>query len=316
MAPHPLAGHPAPAELLVDVGRLERLYYEGRPDPDDPAAARELRHQRASRLAAGRELHRGAHPGHQPGDRRVPPRARHHGPLYPGQGHARRLASRRAHRARGAGRERRHDRGAAETTASRRHPPSRTPSSRTTPAGARGSPMASSLRRRTILRPTAASNTTRPTAARPTPKSRRGSRIGPTRCSPGKTPACGGCRLERARAAATTHEARSASSPTWRRSSDAIDLDAVRAGGLELGVDPLGGASLAYWPRIAERYGLDLTVVNPALDPTFAFMPVDHDGKIRMDCSSPWAMAGLVRAQGPVRGGAGATTRMPTATAS
>jgi phosphoglucomutase len=59
-------------------------------------------------------------------------------------------------------------------------------------------------------------------------------------------------------------------------------------------VDPLGGASLGYWPRIAERYGLDLTVVNPALDPTFAFMPVDHDGKIRMDCSSPWAMAGLV----------------------
>jgi phosphoglucomutase len=74
----------------------------------------------------------------------------------------------------------------------------------------------------------------------------------------------------------------------------AVDLHAVRAAGVRIGVDPLGGASLGYWPRIAERYDLDLTVVNPALDPTFGFMTVDHDGKIRMDCSSPWAMAGLV----------------------
>ncbi|HET9725912.1 MAG TPA: phosphoglucomutase (alpha-D-glucose-1,6-bisphosphate-dependent) [Gemmatimonadales bacterium] len=76
--------------------------------------------------------------------------------------------------------------------------------------------------------------------------------------------------------------------------AEAINLPAIRAAGVRIGVDPLGGASLAYWPRIAERYGLDLTVVNPALDPTFRFMTVDHDGKIRMDCSSPWAMAGLV----------------------
>jgi phosphoglucomutase len=68
----------------------------------------------------------------------------------------------------------------------------------------------------------------------------------------------------------------------------------VRGSGLRVGVDPLGGSSLGYWPRIAERYRLDLTVVNTSVDPTFRFMPVDHDGKIRMDCSSPWAMAGLV----------------------
>ncbi len=73
-----------------------------------------------------------------------------------------------------------------------------------------------------------------------------------------------------------------------------IDIDAIRAAKLRLGVDPLGGASLAYWPVIAERFGLDLQVVNPACDPRFAFMTVDHDGKIRMDCSSPYAMAGLV----------------------
>ena len=73
-----------------------------------------------------------------------------------------------------------------------------------------------------------------------------------------------------------------------------IDLDAVKAAGLKLGVDPLGGASLPYWQPIAEQYGLDLTVVNTKTDPTFGFMTVDHDGKIRMDCSSPYAMAGLV----------------------
>lgn len=73
-----------------------------------------------------------------------------------------------------------------------------------------------------------------------------------------------------------------------------VDMDAIRGAGLKLGVDPLGGASLPYWQPIAELYRLDLTVVNPRLDPAFGFMTVDHDGKVRMDCSSPYAMAGLV----------------------
>jgi phosphoglucomutase len=73
-----------------------------------------------------------------------------------------------------------------------------------------------------------------------------------------------------------------------------IDLDAIRGAGLRLGVDPLGGSSVHYWPAIAERWGLDLEVVNDRVDPTFAFMPPDWDGKIRMDCSSPYAMAGLI----------------------
>jgi phosphoglucomutase len=63
---------------------------------------------------------------------------------------------------------------------------------------------------------------------------------------------------------------------------------------VKCGVDPLGGAALAYWQAIAARFGLDLTVVNPSVDPRFAFMTLDHDGKIRMDCSSPYAMANLV----------------------
>ena len=74
-----------------------------------------------------------------------------------------------------------------------------------------------------------------------------------------------------------------------------IDMEAIRASGLSLGADPLGGASLAYWRPIAERYGLNITVVNDVIDPTFGFMPCDHDGKIRMDCSSPYAMTDLVK---------------------
>ncbi len=76
--------------------------------------------------------------------------------------------------------------------------------------------------------------------------------------------------------------------------ANVIDLEAIRSAGVKIGVDPLGGASLGYWKPLAERYGLDITVVNPDLDATFAFMTVDHDGKIRMDCSSPFAMASLV----------------------
>ncbi|MFJ4811823.1 phosphoglucomutase (alpha-D-glucose-1,6-bisphosphate-dependent) [Streptomyces longwoodensis] len=73
-----------------------------------------------------------------------------------------------------------------------------------------------------------------------------------------------------------------------------LDLDAMRAAGVRIGADPLGGASVAYWGRIAEQHGLDLTVVNPYTDPTWRFMTLDWDGKIRMDCSSPYAMASLI----------------------
>jgi phosphoglucomutase len=76
--------------------------------------------------------------------------------------------------------------------------------------------------------------------------------------------------------------------------AEVIDMEKIRSAGVKIGVDPLGGASLDYWQKIKERYGLDLTLVNPKLDPTFSFMTLDHDGKIRMDCSSPYAMARLV----------------------
>jgi phosphoglucomutase len=74
-----------------------------------------------------------------------------------------------------------------------------------------------------------------------------------------------------------------------------IDFESIRAAGLRIGVDPLGGASVAYWEPIAQKYGLKIDLVNPVVDPTFSFMSVDKDGKIRMDCSSPYAMAGLIK---------------------
>ncbi|MEZ7898622.1 MAG: phosphoglucomutase (alpha-D-glucose-1,6-bisphosphate-dependent) [Flaviflexus sp.] len=73
-----------------------------------------------------------------------------------------------------------------------------------------------------------------------------------------------------------------------------IDMEAIRKAGVKIGADPMGGASVDYWAAIAERYGIDLTVVNPEVDPTWRFMTLDWDGKIRMDCSSPHAMAGLL----------------------
>ena len=94
--------------------------------------------------------------------------------------------------------------------------------------------------------------------------------------------------------ASTTH-AQDFVMPYVQDLTNVVDLEAIRSAGVKIGVDPLGGASVAYWQPLAEHYGLDITVVNPDVDPTFGFMTVDHDGKIRMDCSSPFAMASLVK---------------------
>ena len=92
-------------------------------------------------------------------------------------------------------------------------------------------------------------------------------------------------------------------------------MEAIRAANLTLGVDPLGGAAKPYWEPINSLYQLNIVVVNPKVDPTFSFMTVDHDGKIRMDCSSPYAMAGLVAFKDSYAWPS-PTTRMPTGTAS
>jgi len=99
--------------------------------------------------------------------------------------------------------------------------------------------------------------------------------------------------FEKAKRAATTHRHDYMDAYVADLAS-VIDFDAIRAAKLELGVDPLGGAGVRYWPMIAERYAIPLTVVSDVVDPTFRFMTVDWDGKIRMDCSSPYAMQRLI----------------------
>ena len=98
---------------------------------------------------------------------------------------------------------------------------------------------------------------------------------------------------EKARHAPSTHRYDMAGSYVGDLGS-VVDMEVIKSVGIRSGVDPLGGASVTYWSRIAERYGIDLTIVNDTVDPTFRFMPLDGDGKIRMDCSSPYAMANLI----------------------
>jgi phosphoglucomutase len=99
--------------------------------------------------------------------------------------------------------------------------------------------------------------------------------------------------IERARKASTTH-VHDYIAAYAADLAQAIDMDAIRAASVRIGIDPLGGAGVAYWDRIAERYRLNIEVVNRQVDPTFRFMPLDWDGRIRMDCSSPHAMANLI----------------------
>jgi phosphoglucomutase len=99
--------------------------------------------------------------------------------------------------------------------------------------------------------------------------------------------------FEKALQAATTHEY-DYITPYVEDLPNVVNLSAIAKAGLKIGVDPLGGACVDYWQPIADKFGLKLEIVNPYVDPTFSFMPVDRDGKIRMDCSSPYAMAGLI----------------------
>ena len=100
--------------------------------------------------------------------------------------------------------------------------------------------------------------------------------------------------LQRALKADTTHM-HDYITPYVQGLENVIDMKAIAAAGLNIGVDPMGGAGIAYWEPIADHYNLNMTIVNKYVDPTFSFMTVDKDGKIRMDCSSPYAMAGLIK---------------------
>jgi phosphoglucomutase len=290
--PHPLAGQRAPASLLIDVAALERRYYAGRPDPANPA----------ERVSFGTSGHRGTPldgsftEAHILAISQAIAEYRQErgitGPLYLGKDtHA---VSRPAERT------------ALEVLAANGVAVVMQAADGYTPTPAISRAILAHNAGRTdgladgiVITPSH------------NPPADGGFKYNPTDGGPADTDvttriqdranallaaANAGVRrmsIERARTASTTREL-DLVEPYVTALAEAIDLPAIRAAGVRIGVDPLGGASLGYWPRIAERYGLDLTVVNPALDPTFGFMTVDHDGKIRMDCSSPWAMAGLV----------------------
>jgi phosphoglucomutase len=288
----PIAGQPAPREVLVDPARLEREYYQGAPDPEDPD----------QRVSFGTSGHRGsslrgsfteAHilaitqaicdyrRGHGPD-----------GPLYLGKdthalsGPAQRTAL-EVLAANG-----------VETVIQQGDGVTPTPViSRAILVYNRG--RAAHLADGIVVTPSH------------NPPEDGGFKYNPAHGGPADTGAtrwietranellggknAGVRRLPTGAAitAGTTHQ-EDFVLPYVRDLQSVVDMDAIRDAGLRLGVDPLGGASLPYWEPINSVYRLDIDIVNPTLDPTFGFMTLDHDGRIRMDCSSPYAMAGLV----------------------
>ena len=275
MSAHPLAGKPAPKELLIDVNRLEEAFYEAKPDPADPNQL----------VSFGTSGHRGTSSNatfteaHILAITQAICEYRHSqgitGPLFMGKDtHA---LSRPAERvalevlaANGV------ETFIQATTASRRRRSFRAPSLRTTRVARRASPTASSSPRRTIRRPTAASNTICRTVVRPTPTSPTGFKTAPTNCCAAATEAFAAS-ISKPPSRPPRRTRRTSSLPYVQDLANVIDLEAIRSAGVKIGVDPLGGASVAYWQPLAERYGLDITVVNPRCRPDVCV----HDGGSR-----------------------------------
>ncbi len=293
MNTHPLAGQPAPAELLIDVAKLERAYYERQPNLDDPA----------QQVSFGTSGHRGSsldgafNEAHILAVTQAICEYRKaqgiDGPLFMGKdSHA--LSSPA-------------QRNALEVLAANGVEVVIQPNDGVTPTPVISRAILAYNRNNTahqadgiVITPSH------------NPPRDGGFKYNPPNGGPADTDITGWVQdranqllrdgnrdvqrvsLEAAMQAATTHEKDFVAAYVYDL-AEVIDFAAIKAAGLKIGVDPLGGAAVHYWQPIAERYGLDITVVNPNLDPTFGFMTVDHDGKIRMDCSSPYAMAGLVQ---------------------
>jgi len=292
MPTSPLAGKPAPKELLIDPSKLEREYFERRPDPDDPA----------QRVAFGTSGHRGSAERGSFNEEHIlaitqaicEHRAARgiDGPLFLGKDTH--LLSRPAERT------------ALEVLAANgvetivQENDGFTP----TPVISR-SILAWNAGRRSAL---ADGIVVTPSH---NPPEDGGFKYNPPTGGPADTDVTraiqdraneilrDGLRAVKRTSAeaalrAPTTRAQDLCLPYVRALGEAIDMEAIRASGLPLGVDPLGGASVGYWGPIVETWGLDVKVVNEVVDPTFSFMTVDHDGRIRMDCSSPFAMQRLV----------------------
>ena len=293
MALHPLAGKPAPPELLIDVSQLERAYYERRPDPTDPAQA----------VSFGTSGHRGSSltgtftETHLLAIAQAVSEYRHSqgitGPLFLGKDtHALSDAAQRTAlevlAANGVETWLQRDNGYTPTPSisrailvhNREHPQARADGVVITPS--HNPPADGGLKYNPPHGGPADTDATGWIQNRANALIQDGNR------NVKRTP------LASALKAPSTH-AHDFILPYVKDLAQVIDMDAIRSARVKIGVDPLGGAALPYWERVQSLYGLDLTVVNPKADPTFAFMTVDHDGKIRMDCSSRYAMAGLIR---------------------
>ncbi|KAA5603411.1 phosphoglucomutase (alpha-D-glucose-1,6-bisphosphate-dependent) [Blastochloris sulfoviridis] len=289
----PLAGKPAPADLLVDLARLERAYYDRGPDMDDPA----------QRVAFGTSGHRGSSLSGSFNEAHILAIAQAicdyragqgiDGPLYLGKDtHALSAPAERT---------------ALEVLAANGVSVAIQPGHGITPTPAVSRAILVHNRGRTdhladgiVITPSH------------NPPEDGGFKYNPPHGGPADTDATkwiearanallreanrGVKRVsyERALKAETTHQFDFVM-PYVDDLGSVLDMAAIRAAGLKLAADPLGGAALPYWEPINARFGLDIDVVNTTVDGRFAFMSVDHDGKIRMDCSSPYAMAGLVR---------------------
>ncbi len=290
---HPLAGQPAPRDLLIDPAALERAYYEKRPDPSDP-------HQL---VAFGTSGHRGTPLDGTFTDAHIAAITQavvdyrrgqgHNGPLFLGRDtHAASIpAERTALEVLAAN--------AVDTFIAGKEPATPTPA------------VSLAILNHNRSHPEALADGLILTPSHNPPQD-GGMKYNPPNGGPADTDATSWIErrsneLLRAgnKGVKRTPIAAALRAPTTREYDyvaayvgslpAVLDLDAIRDTRVKIGVDPLGGASLGYWEPIRARFGLDITVVNKSLDPAFSFMRVDHDGKIRMDCSSPFAMAGLVQ---------------------
>ncbi len=293
MALHPLAGQPAPRELLIDVSQLERAYYERQPDPADPLQAVSFGtsgHRGSSLDGTFNETHvlaiTQAVCEYRRG-RRVT------GPLLLGKdthalSHAAQRTALEVLAGNGVETWLQRDNGYTPTPAisrailvhNRDHPHALADGLVITPS--HNPPADGGLKYNPPHGGPADTDATSWIQARANDLIRAGNREVKRRPLPS------------ALKASTTHVHDFMLSYV-NDLPHVIDLDAIRSARVKIGVDPLGGAALPYWEPVQRLYGLDLTVVNSRIDPTFAFMTVDHDGKIRMDCSSRYAMAGLIR---------------------
>ncbi len=293
MSTHPLAGQPAPAELLIDVGKLERAYYERRPDLADPTQL----------VSFGTSGHRGSPFNGSFTEAHILAMTQAicdyrrsqgtDGPLFMGKD---------SHAASGPA-----ERTALEVLAANGVEVFIQRDNGVTPTPVISHAILVHNRGRrgrsgdgVVVTPSH------------NPPGDGGFKYNPPNGGPADTEVTGwiqdranallrGANKEVKRTpyaaaakASTTHET-DFTAPYVKDLASVIDMDVIRSAGLKIGVDPLGGAAVGYWGPVRDAYGLNITVVNPKLDPTFRFMTLDHDGKIRMDCSSPYAMAGLVK---------------------